>query len=99
MLIAEKPRHGYEIATELRKIGFPIMGIAQMGSIYRTLASLEASGYVLPEWDMSFSPPRKIYKITPLGIEYLEQVKIEVTALKDLIDAFAKKLEKLGGEG
>ncbi len=68
-----------------------------MGSIYRTLSSLEASGFIVPEWDMSSSPPRKIYKITPLGLEYLEQVKIEVMSLKALVEAFAEKLEKLGG--
>ena len=96
LLIAEKPRHGYEIASELRDMGFPIMGVGHMGTVYRTLASLEASGFVIPEWDTSTSPPRKIYRITPIGMEYLREVSLEMKSTKKLLDEFVRRLERLG---
>ncbi len=98
LLIAEKPRHGYEIANELKKVGFPIFGVAQMGVIYRTLSVLEADGLVIPKWDTSTSPPRKVYRITPLGMEYLEQLGAELGSMKNMIDSFMKRYSKLVGD-
>jgi PadR family transcriptional regulator PadR len=95
LLIAEKPRHGYEIASELRETGFPIFGIGQMGTVYRTLASLEASGFVMPNWDTTVSPPRKVYRITPLGMEYLRNVEMELEGMKKLIDEFVERFRRL----
>ncbi len=91
LLIAERPRHGYEIAAELRKIGFPIMGIGHMGTVYRTLSSLEASGFIIPEWDTSVSPPRKVYRITPVGMEYLRGIEVEIESMRTLMDEFVKR--------
>ena len=99
LLIAEKPRHGYEIASELRKVGIPIFGIGQMGSIYRTLASLEAMGMIFPTWDTSVSPPRKVYKVTPIGIEYLKEIEEEVKAIKTMADNFLERMGELKDEG
>ncbi len=96
LLIAEKPRHGYEIASELRDMGFPIMGVGHMGTVYRTLASLEASGFVIPEWDTTTSPPRKVYRITPIGMNYLREVSLEMRSTKKLLDEFVRRLERLG---
>ena len=96
LLIAEKPRHGYEIASELREMGFPIMGVGHMGTVYRTLGSLESSGFVIPEWDTTTSPPRKVYRITPIGMEYLREVSVEMKSTKKLLDEFVKRLERLG---
>jgi len=95
LLIAEKPRHGYEIASELRDLGFPILGVGQMGAVYRILTSLEASGFIISEWDTTNRPPRKIYKITKLGIEYLKELKMEVTSLKKMVDKFVEKFERI----
>ncbi|MCD6449784.1 MAG: PadR family transcriptional regulator [Thermotogaceae bacterium] len=97
LLIAEKPRHGYEIASELRDLGFPIFGVGQMGAVYRTLASLEASGFITYEWDTSNSPPKKVYKITGIGREYLERIRQEILSMKRMIDKFVEKFEKIGG--
>ena len=98
LMIAEKPRHGYEIATELRKLGFPILGVAQMGVIYRTLAVLENDGMIVPQWDTSTSPPRKIYRITPMGMEYLEEIAVELQNMKDLIDTFVERYSRMAGD-
>ncbi len=98
LLIAEKPRHGYEIASELRNLGFPILGVGQMGAVYRTLTSLEASGFIISEWDTTSSPPRKVYKITRIGREYLEEMKMEILSLKKMIDKFVEKFERIGAD-
>ena len=95
LLIAEKPRHGYEIASELRKIGFPIIGMGHMGTVYRTLSSLEMAGFVVPEWDTSVSPPRKIYRITPAGMEYLREIEMELEAMRDLMNTFVERFKGL----
>ena len=69
-----------------------------MGVIYRTLSVLEGDGMVIPEWDTSTSPPRKVYRITPLGMDYLRQIGVELGSMKDMIDSFMIRYSKLVGE-
>ncbi len=95
-LMAKKPMHGYEISSELKNIGFPITGVGSMGNIYRILTQLEELGYVISEWDTSYSPPRKIYKITPLGMEYLLEIKNEIKNLEGFIEKFKEILGEIG---
>ena len=65
LLIAEKPSYGYELSTKLKDFGIMILGIGQMGNLYRILSQLEAEGFVKTDWNMQESgPARKIYIIT-----------------------------------
>jgi len=65
LLIAEKPSYGYELSTKLKDFDIMILGIGQMGNLYRILSQLEAEGFVKTDWNMQESGPgRKIYIIT-----------------------------------
>lgn len=73
-LLAEKPRHGYEIIKELEeRVGGAYAPSA--GTVYPTLSLLEDLGYatVTPE-----EGGKKIYTITDEGRRYLENNKSAV---------------------
>ena len=83
-LIAEQPRHGYEIikVLEEKTSGWyaPSPGI-----VYPTLTYLEEAGYVTAE----VSGAKKLYTITDDGRAYLEQNR-------DFVDAVLERLEAVG---
>jgi DNA-binding PadR family transcriptional regulator len=70
-LLAEKPRHGYEIIKELED-RFSGAYAPSAGTVYPTLTLLEDLGYatVVPE-----ESGKKVYSITPEGEKYLEENK------------------------
>lgn len=99
LIIAEKPNYGYDIANKLDELGIErIEGIGQMGKIYRILSDLENNGYIISEWDVSSSPPKKVYKITPVGLDYLryslEVMKKEEKFLNNFIEKCERVLKK-----
>ena len=83
-LIAEQPRHGYEIIKVLedKTAGWyaPSPGI-----VYPTLTYCEEAGYVTAQADGS----KKLYSITAEGRGYLEQNR-------DFVDAVMERLEAVG---
>ena len=83
-LIAEQPRHGYEIIKLIEeKTGgwySPSPGV-----VYPTLTYLEEAGYVTAEADGA----KKRYTITPEGHAHLE-------ANRDLADALVGRLSEIG---
>ncbi len=92
ILIAQEPVHGYELVSKLNSIGINIPpGVGQMGRIYRFLSSMEESGLVTFEWDVETSPPRKMYRITPLGRKYLKET---VSTLQEEIQILQKLIDK-----
>jgi len=66
-LVAEKPRHGYEI---IKAIAAMVGGSysPSPGTIYPALAMLEDQGFVTVE---AGDGNRKLYRITPEGLAYL----------------------------
>jgi DNA-binding PadR family transcriptional regulator len=86
-LIAEQPRHGYEIIKVLEeKTGgwyAPSPGI-----VYPTLTYLEEAGYVTAQAEGS----KKLYTITEEGRAYLEQHRDFVDDLLDRLGAIADRV-------
>jgi DNA-binding PadR family transcriptional regulator len=78
-LLAEKPRHGYEIikALEERLDG---MYSPSPGSVYPTLSLLEDLGYAR---GLEEAGGRKIYQITDQGLAYLEENRSTVDDIFD----------------
>ncbi|MCK5076377.1 MAG: PadR family transcriptional regulator [Calditrichia bacterium] len=96
LLIAENPTYGYEISDRLEEFGISFPNtIGQKGRIYRVLSMLEEANLIFFEWDITNSPPRKIYNITDSGKEYLhisvEWAKSRVVVL----NAYIKRVEKI----
>lgn len=83
-LLAEKPRHGYEIIKELEE-RFGGTYAPSAGTVYPTLALLEDIGYatVTPE-----EGGKKVYSITPAGEKYLEENKSAVEDIFERIQDF-----------
>ncbi|HEY1543755.1 MAG TPA: PadR family transcriptional regulator, partial [Xanthobacteraceae bacterium] len=85
-LIAEQPRHGYEIikVLEEKTAGWysPSPGI-----VYPTLTFLEEAGYVMAQAEGA----KKLYTITDEGRAYLDQNR-------DFVDAVLERLKKIGGK-
>jgi len=97
LIIAEEPSHGYKISEKLLDYGVDLPGLSNKGRIYRFLSELETNDLVEFDWDTTSSPPKKIYKITSLGEKYLEQIKKEMSDLKNNIDKFIDKMDDLYG--
>ena len=85
-LIAEQPRHGYELikVLEEKTAGWysPSPGI-----VYPTLTFLEEAGYVTAQAEGA----KKLYTITDEGRAYLDQNR-------DFVDAVLERLEKIGSK-
>jgi DNA-binding PadR family transcriptional regulator len=83
-LLAEKPRHGYEIIKELEE-RFGGAYAPSAGTVYPTLSLLEDLGYatVTPE-----EGGKKVYSITPAGEKYLEENKSAVEDIFERIQDF-----------
>ena len=82
-LLAEKPRHGYEIIKEIEE-KFGGMYSPSPGTVYPTLTMLEDLGYarVVPE-----EGGKKIYEITDDGRKYLAE---HSTTVNDIFERIAR---------
>lgn len=71
LVVAESPRHGYEILDRLEEFG---LGDADPGGLYRLLRALEEDGFVRSVWDVSnHGPPRRVYRISRKGRSWLDR--------------------------
>jgi DNA-binding PadR family transcriptional regulator len=83
-LLAEKPRHGYEIIKELED-RFGGAYSPSPGTVYPTLTMLEDLGYAKANTEEG---GKKIYEITQEGRDYLAQHKETVDDIFDRIARF-----------
>lgn len=62
------------------------------GTLYPLLMRLKNDGLLSYRWEESTSgPPRKYYKLTPVGKQYLKELK---TTWNELVEAVSKTIEK-----
>jgi DNA-binding PadR family transcriptional regulator len=89
-LLAEKPRHGYEIikALEERSKGFYV---PSPGMVYPALTYLEEIGHATVETEGT----RKLYRLTDLGRSYLEDHRAETDALLAQFSRIGERLEHM----
>lgn len=87
-LLAEKPRHGYEIIKAIEE-RFGGAYAPSPGTVYPTLTMLEDMGYarVIPE-----EGGKKVYEITDEGKKYLEENRSAVDDIFSRISDFAQNL-------
>lgn len=66
-LIAKGPVHGLELTTRFGTMGGPTVS---PGTVYPLLSRLRREGLVSSTWEAtSVGPPRRVYGITPRGME------------------------------
>ncbi|MBB6061974.1 poly-beta-hydroxybutyrate-responsive repressor [Thermosipho japonicus] len=96
LIIAQSPLHGYEIANKLLEFGIELTGLGQMGNLYRILSKLEEEGLLRFEWDnTNQGPSKKVYYITPEGLEYLKRSVEELEKINNTISRFIIEAKKL----
>lgn len=83
-LLAEKPRHGYEIIRELED-RFGGAYSPSPGTVYPTLSLLEDLGYARARAEEG---NRKVYEITDEGRKYLEENRSVVDEIFERVDDF-----------
>src|SRR5450432_4087837 len=89
-LLAEKPRHGYEIikALDERSKGFYV---PSPGMVYPALTFLEEIGHATIEADGN----RKRYHITEAGRQYFEEHRARADALFGQFDRVGERMDRL----
>jgi PadR family transcriptional regulator PadR len=81
--------YGYEIARRLSASGDPVTPFKQ-GALYPVLRNLSAAGLLSSRVVPSYSgPPRRYYRITPLGREVLASWQSIWEHTRDFVDALA----------
>lgn len=81
-LLAERPRHGYDI---IRALGERFGGFyfPSPGAVYPVLQGLEAAGYIVRRRENG----RKVYALTDAGRTFLEEHRDEVGAVRERVQA------------
>jgi DNA-binding PadR family transcriptional regulator len=89
-LLAEKPRHGYEIikALDERSKGFYI---PSPGMVYPALTYLEEIGHATVEADGS----RKLYSITESGTKHLESNRSTADAMFAQFERVGERMDRI----
>lgn len=93
-LLAQKPRHGYELHAALQAVvGGEENWDVKRAQIYTTLARLEESGLIAQESiEQDGGPEKRIYAITPPGLAELESWFISSVEPEHQRDEFFLKL-------
>ena len=92
LLLAEQPRHGYELAASLRSWEFE--GVTP-SMVYRDLTRLEAEGLVRSFWEASQArgPARHMYELTAAGQSDLVACADDVRCLISHLTAILGQIE------
>ena len=91
LLLAEKSSHGYELTERYSELGFTEANF-DPGAIYRTLKLLEVEELIKSKWDTEeIGPAKKIYSITPEGIEMLSGWTAHIVKRKKIFEVFIER--------
>ena len=76
-VLADSPLHGYGIAREIEKRSEDALSFGE-GTLYPALKTLEKSEFIVGRWSEAAErgPARKVYEITPAGIEELARIRL-----------------------
>jgi DNA-binding PadR family transcriptional regulator len=96
LLLAEEPAHGYELMARLKEFGIGQSGM-DPSLLYRLLRILEKGGLAESALDDSGSgPARKVYRLTPEGMEVLDMWAASLDEVSGLLQEFKERYEALG---
>ena len=84
LILKKKPAYTSDIISELKDAKL----IVVEGTLYPLLTRLKNSGLLSYTWiESNAGPPRKYYKLTPLGKEHLKELK---KTWDELVDAVSQ---------
>ena len=83
---ARTPMYGYQIAKRLEKTGEGVLS-GKQSALYPVLRNLSAGGLLESEVEPSVAgPPRRYYRITPLGRRVLRDWNVAWSATRAFVD-------------
>ena len=83
---SSQPMYGYQIAKRFEEVGEGVLA-GKQSALYPVLRNLEASGLLDSEVEPSVSgPPRRYYRITPVGRAALREWVVAWSATRDSVD-------------
>lgn len=88
LLVAEAPRHGYELIDRLKEFGFDWGG---PGPIYHHLRKLGAAGLVRSRWEHPGGPARRVYELTDLGTATLAGYAVSASVSATRLECFLER--------
>lgn len=91
LLLAEAPRHGYQLIGPLKAFGFDWGG---PGPIYQELRKLFSAGLVRSVWEQSGGPARRVYEPTEAGMARLADYVRSAAAEADLVYTLIAKAQR-----
>lgn len=95
-LLARAPLSGYDLAREMKKTHSFFFGQAQYSQIYPELARLEAGELVAYRIvEQQGRPDKKLYSISPLGLQRLQSWVVEPTSPLEIRSEFLIKTHSL----
>jgi len=98
LLLLQKPCHGYELMERLAQ-DEETPG-ADPGLLYRTLRQMEEDEQVRSMWDTEGKgPARRLYEVTPEGVEYLHTWAVNIRRTRKRLDRFLAEYETHFKEG
>lgn len=88
--------YGYELIQNIGEYGF-LRGDVPPGMIYRHLRQMDEEGLVASEWDAEGDgPAKRVYVITPDGLEVLDAWIMHMERQRDALDRFIKRYREAG---
>ena len=83
---ADEPMYGYLIAKQLERVGEGVLS-GKQSALYPVLRNLEGAGLLESHVEPSVAgPPRRYYRITPVGRRVLEEWNYAWTATRDFVN-------------
>lgn len=93
LLLYENGAHGYELIERLGELGFED-NPPDPGAVYRNLRRMEQDGLVESKWETSgVGPARRLYRLTPEGIELLHGWAVGIRRYKKRLEAFLSRYD------
>lgn len=90
LLLHHQPAHGYTLLEGLGEFGLDAM---DPSAVYRMLRDMENRGWVTSSWDdeESLGPPRRVYRITDAGDEFLKSGMHDLDETRKMLDRLVHK--------
>ncbi len=87
-VLAEAPRHGYDIAKRIHQQTGGVVSF-DVASLYPLLYTMERRGWVKGSWEDSGGRRRRCYRLTPLGKKRLTPLRAQWRPFFEALDSLA----------
>jgi PadR family transcriptional regulator, regulatory protein PadR len=85
------PDHGYGLMQRIETVCSGLLAV-NTNTIYPLLRRLEERGFISGEWEHPTKRSRRLYSITPAGLERLARIKKNMRPYLELISAAVERL-------